>query len=156
MTASSFAAMLSRRALQLAGFLLLALPVALGQPPPPPGFGFGSGFTSSFTNPILPGFHPDPSCVFISEWADGPTFFCATSSFNAFPGIPIHASRDLRNWKLVGHVLNRPEQLPRLAETNRSTRYVRVTSERAKRRLAGELLAYDSKTMGVCLGGAGP
>ncbi|KAK0617306.1 glycosyl hydrolase [Immersiella caudata] len=70
-------------------------------------------------NPILPGFHPDPSCIFVPEWNS--TFFCATSSFNSFPGIPIHASKDLKEWSLVGHVLNRREQLPRLAETNRST-----------------------------------
>ncbi|KAK4453978.1 Non-reducing end alpha-L-arabinofuranosidase BoGH43B [Podospora aff. communis PSN243] len=70
-------------------------------------------------NPILPGFHPDPSCIFVPEWNS--TFFCATSSFNSFPGIPIHASKDLKIWSLIGHVLNRREQLPRLAETNRST-----------------------------------
>ncbi|KAI4859059.1 glycoside hydrolase family 43 protein [Hypoxylon rubiginosum] len=75
--------------------------------------------SSTYYNPILPGFHPDPSCIFVPEWDD--TFFCASSSFNAFPGIPLHASKDLQNWKLIGHVLNRPEQLPRLAETNRST-----------------------------------
>ncbi|GAW20324.1 hypothetical protein ANO14919_098260 [Xylariales sp. No.14919] len=74
---------------------------------------------STYTNPILPGFHPDPSCIFVPEWDD--TFFCVSSTFNAFPGIPLHASKDLQNWKLIGHVLNRKEQLPRLAETNRST-----------------------------------
>ncbi|KAI0103991.1 glycosyl hydrolase [Nemania sp. FL0031] len=74
---------------------------------------------STYTNPILPGFHPDPSCIFVPDWDE--TFFCASSSFNAFPGIPLHASKDLQNWKLIGHVLNRREQLPRLAETNRST-----------------------------------
>ncbi|KAK6086702.1 Non-reducing end alpha-L-arabinofuranosidase BoGH43A 7 [Seiridium cupressi] len=74
---------------------------------------------SSYYNPILPGFHPDPSCIFVPEWDN--TFFCASSSFNAFPGIPIHASKDLQNWKLIGNALNRKEQLPRLAETNRST-----------------------------------
>lgn len=75
---------------------------------------------STILNPILPGFHPDPSCIFVPEWNS--TFFCASSSFNAFPGIPIHASKDLQKWQLIGHVLNRKEQLPRLAETNRSTR----------------------------------
>lgn len=55
---------------------------------------------STFNNPILPGFHPDPSCIFVPELDD--TFFCASSSFNAFPGIPIHASKDLQNWKLIG------------------------------------------------------
>ncbi|KAI2468678.1 glycoside hydrolase family 43 protein [Annulohypoxylon bovei var. microspora] len=76
-------------------------------------------YNSTYYNPILPGFHPDPSCIFVREWDN--TFFCASSSFNAFPGIPLHASKDLQSWKLVGHVLNRREQLPRLAETNRST-----------------------------------
>lgn len=55
---------------------------------------------STFYNPILPGFHPDPSCIFVPEWNE--TFFCASSTFNAFPGIPIHASKDLHNWKLIG------------------------------------------------------
>ncbi|KAK0740064.1 glycosyl hydrolase [Schizothecium vesticola] len=74
---------------------------------------------TTYFNPILPGFHPDPSCIYVPEWDN--TFFCASSSFNAFPGIPLHTSKDLQNWKLIGHVLNRREQLPRLAETNRST-----------------------------------
>ncbi|OTA91884.1 glycoside hydrolase family 43 protein [Hypoxylon sp. CO27-5] len=83
------------------------------------GIGLPDARNSTYYNPILPGFHPDPSCIFVPEWDD--TFFCASSSFNAFPGIPLHASKDLQNWKLIGHVLNRREQLPRLAETNRST-----------------------------------
>ncbi|GAB1315852.1 hypothetical protein MFIFM68171_06062 [Madurella fahalii] len=79
----------------------------------------GHAANSTYYNPIFPGFYPDPSCIYVPERDN--TFFCASSSFNAFPGIPIHASKDLQNWKLIGHVLNRREQLPRLAETNRST-----------------------------------
>ncbi|KAF2690224.1 glycoside hydrolase family 43 protein [Lentithecium fluviatile CBS 122367] len=71
-----------------------------------------------FVNPILPGFHPDPSCIFVQEEV---TWFCASSSFNVFPGIPIHASTDLRSWRLVGNVLNRASQLPELAISNGST-----------------------------------
>lgn len=55
---------------------------------------------STFHNPIFPGFHPDPSCIFVPEWDE--TYFCAASSFNAFPGLPIHASKDLRDWRLIG------------------------------------------------------
>lgn len=94
------------------GLLAAFGPVALGE--------YQSSGNSTFLNPILPGFHPDPSCIFVPELDD--TFLCASSSFNAFPGIPIHASKDLQNWKLIGHVLNRKEQLPALGETNRSTR----------------------------------
>ena len=34
-----------------------------------------------------------------------------TSTFTYFPGVPIFHSRDLVNWKQVGHVLSRPSQL---------------------------------------------
>ena len=61
----------------------------------------GQKNSSHFLNPILPGFHPDPSCTFI---ASEETFYCASSSFNAFPGIPIHASKDLQTWRLVGEL----------------------------------------------------
>ncbi|KAK6839335.1 Xylosidase : arabinofuranosidase [Apiospora arundinis] len=67
----------------------------------------------TYNNPILPGWHSDPSCVFVAE--DGPynnTAFCTTSSFMAFPGNPIYASRDLTTWKLASHSLNRVAQFP--------------------------------------------
>jgi len=55
-------------------------------------------------NPVLNGFHPDPSVVRVGdEW------FLATSSFEYLPGIPIHRSRDFENWELIGHVGTRPE-----------------------------------------------
>lgn len=68
---------------------------------------------STFTNPILPGWNSDASCAFVPEWDD--TFFCTTSSFLAFPGTPVFASKDLTNWKLASNALTREEQLPELA-----------------------------------------
>ncbi|KAF2739625.1 glycoside hydrolase family 43 protein [Polyplosphaeria fusca] len=62
---------------------------------------------ATFTNPVLPGWHSDPSCTHVNS-----TFFCVTSTFEAFPGLPVYASKDLRNWKLVSHVWNREAQLP--------------------------------------------
>ncbi|KAH7066293.1 glycosyl hydrolase [Paraphoma chrysanthemicola] len=62
---------------------------------------------ATFTNPALPGWNSDPSCVRIDD-----TFFCVTSTFIAFPGLPIYASKDLRNWKLISHAWNRESQLP--------------------------------------------
>lgn len=35
-----------------------------------------------------------------------------TSTFEYFPGLPIFHSRDLVHWRQIGHVLNRPTQLP--------------------------------------------
>jgi xylan 1,4-beta-xylosidase len=57
-------------------------------------------------NPILTGFHPDPAIV-----RDGDDYYIATSTFEWFPGVRIHHSRDLRNWHLVGDVLDRVSQL---------------------------------------------
>jgi beta-xylosidase len=64
---------------------------------------------NTFYNPILPGFHPDPSCIHVPE---DETTYCATSSFSVFPGIPIHASKNLRDWKLVGKYSKYPRVLP--------------------------------------------
>jgi xylan 1,4-beta-xylosidase len=60
-----------------------------------------------FRNPVLPGFHPDPSVCRV-----GSDFYLVTSSFEYFPGIPIFHSRDLVRWQQVGHCLTRPSQLP--------------------------------------------
>ena len=58
-------------------------------------------------NPILPGWYSDPSFCTNGEG----DYFLVTSSFSYFPGVPIFHSRDLVNWKQVGHVLDRPSQL---------------------------------------------
>ncbi|MEP9359512.1 glycoside hydrolase family 43 protein [Sphingomonas sp. KR3-1] len=57
-------------------------------------------------NPILPGFNPDPSIVRV-----GDDYYIATSTFEWFPGVQIHHSRDLANWRLVARPLNRAAQL---------------------------------------------
>ncbi|KAH7223057.1 xylosidase/arabinosidase [Fusarium oxysporum] len=59
-----------------------------------------------YSNPIVPGFAPDPSVVF----AEG-TFFLCTSSFHVFPGLPIYASKDLKNWTHIGNALYQRSQL---------------------------------------------
>ncbi|KAH8162276.1 hypothetical protein CIB48_g5961 [Xylaria polymorpha] len=66
----------------------------------------GAG-NSSYYNPILPGWHSDPSCTQVNG-----TFYCVTSTFISFPGLPIYASKDLVNWKLISHAWNRESQLP--------------------------------------------
>ena len=58
------------------------------------------------TNPILRGFNPDPSIIRV-----GKDYYIATSTFEWFPGVQIHHSRDLKNWKLVRRPLNRLSQL---------------------------------------------
>lgn len=75
----------------LASFLMLAVNVSAQK---------------TFKNPILPGFHPDPSLCRV-----GDDYYMVTSSFEWFPGLPVFHSKDLVNWEQIGHVLNRPSQL---------------------------------------------
>jgi xylan 1,4-beta-xylosidase len=60
----------------------------------------------SYRNPILAGFYPDPSIT-----RAGDKFYLVNSTFAYFPGIPVFESSDLVHWQLLGHVLDRPEQL---------------------------------------------
>ena len=57
-------------------------------------------------NPILSGFNPDPSVCRV-----GNDYYIACSTFEWFPGVQIHHSRDLANWELIGRPLNRTSQL---------------------------------------------
>lgn len=59
-----------------------------------------------FDNPVIPGFSPDPSICRV-----GDDYYVATSSFEYVPGVPLWHSRDLVNWRLIGHALDRPGQL---------------------------------------------
>lgn len=60
----------------------------------------------TYTNPVIPGFHPDPSICRV-----GNDYYLATSSFEYYPGVPIFHSRDLVNWRQLGHALHRPSQI---------------------------------------------
>ena len=63
--------------------------------------------TGTFRNPVLAGFHPDPSIVRVDD-----DYYLVNSSFGWYPGVPIFHSTDLVNWTQLGHVLDRPESLP--------------------------------------------
>ena len=62
---------------------------------------------TSWRNPVIPGFHPDPSAVRV-----GDRYYLVTSSFEFFPGVPVFESGDLVHWRQVGHALTRGSQLP--------------------------------------------
>jgi xylan 1,4-beta-xylosidase len=62
-------------------------------------------------NPILPGFNPDPSILRV-----GDDYYIATSTFEWFPGVQIHHSRDLVHWRLLTRPLTRASQLNMLGD----------------------------------------
>ncbi|WP_327535671.1 glycoside hydrolase family 43 protein [Nonomuraea solani] len=62
--------------------------------------------TKMIRNPVLPGFHPDPSILRV-----GDDYYLATSTFEWYPGVRVHHSRDLVNWRSLGGLLNEPRLL---------------------------------------------
>ena len=67
------------------------------------------GLTTSnqgFRNPVLPGFHADPSVC-----RAGDDFYLVNSTFQYFPGVPVFHSKDLIHWEQIGNCLTRPSQL---------------------------------------------
>lgn len=53
-----------------------------------------------YRNPVLRGFHPDPSVARVGE-----DYYLVNSSFVLFPGLPVFHSRDLVHWRLIGHAV---------------------------------------------------
>ncbi|WP_020523831.1 glycoside hydrolase family 43 protein [Catelliglobosispora koreensis] len=51
-------------------------------------------------NPVLRGFHPDPSILRV----DG-DYYLATSTFEWYPGVRLHHSRDLVHWRPIGGII---------------------------------------------------
>ena len=59
-----------------------------------------------YANPVVEGWHPAPSVCRV-----GDDFFLVSSSFEMMPGLPIHHSRDLVNWRLLTHAVTRDTEL---------------------------------------------
>ena len=66
-----------------------------------------TGFAAerTFQNPIIPGFHPDPSICRV-----GDDYYLVNSSFEFFPGVPVFQSKDLVHWRQIGYCLTRKSQ----------------------------------------------
>ncbi len=62
----------------------------------------GSG---EYKNPVIYADYSDPDVIRV-----GDNFYLVSSSFDAVPGLPILLSKDLVNWKIIGHAL--PTQPP--------------------------------------------
>lgn len=62
--------------------------------------------SNKIKNPILKGFHPDPSIIRVED-----DYYIAASTFEWWPGVRIHHSKDLINWELLTYPLNRRSQL---------------------------------------------
>jgi xylan 1,4-beta-xylosidase len=61
---------------------------------------------AAIRNPVLPGSHPDPSILRL-----GSDYYLATSTFEWYPGVRVHHSRDLVHWRPLGGVLDQTRLL---------------------------------------------
>ena len=52
-------------------------------------------------NPVLPGFNADPSIIRVDD-----TYYIANSTFEWFPGVRLHESKDLVHWNLLPSALS--------------------------------------------------
>ena len=59
-----------------------------------------------YQNPVVRGLAPDPSVCRVDD-----NYYLAVSTMNLYPGVPIYHSRDLTNWRLIGHALTTPGQM---------------------------------------------
>ncbi len=57
-------------------------------------------------NPVLQGFNADPSIIRVGE-----DYYIAVSTFEWYPGVQIHHSKDLVNWEMITRPLRRESQL---------------------------------------------
>lgn len=66
----------------------------------------GLKLENMYHNPIVTGAHPDPSVIRVGE-----DYYMVNSSFTFFPCIPILHSKDLINWKIIGHAVTERDYL---------------------------------------------
>ena len=71
----------------------------------PAGRAGAEAMPGTFSNPIIPGFAPDPSIVRVDD-----DFYLINSTFEYFPGIPVYHSTDLVNWELISYAIHDPSQ----------------------------------------------
>ena len=61
----------------------------------------------TYQNPVITGMNPDPSICRVGE-----DYYLVTSTFEYFPGVPVYHSKDLVNWKQIGHALDSKTNCP--------------------------------------------
>ncbi|MEE4540375.1 family 43 glycosylhydrolase [Streptomyces sp. V4-01] len=73
---------------------------------------------TTISNPVVRGVAPDPSVCRV-----GGDYFLATSTFDFLPGVRLHHSTDLVNWRLLGGAVTRPAQYRRDGRPGEVTLY---------------------------------
>lgn len=75
----------------------------------------------TYTNPITRGDYPDTDIIRV-----GNDYYMISSSFACMPGIPVCHSRDLINWRVIGHAYDSLTFLPQYSMERTETAYGRA------------------------------
>ena len=65
----------------------------------------GADLAACYRNPVIRGFHPDPSILRVGE-----EYWLINSTFHLMPALEISRSRDLVHWEPAGHVFTDPAE----------------------------------------------
>lgn len=106
---------------------------AVSSSPTPDPSKWGDQGDGTFFNPILPGDYSDPDVIRV-----GSDYYLITSTFQYSPGMAILHSRDLVNWRFIGHCFSDLTQLGPELNWDRMNRYNRGI-------YAGSLRHHDGK-----------
>lgn len=75
----------------------------------------------TYTNPVINADYPDPDIIRV-----GKDYYMVSSSFVAMPGIPVCHSRDLINWRIIGHAYDSITFRPQYRMEDEKTAYSRL------------------------------
>jgi beta-xylosidase len=98
---------------------------------------WGDQGDGTYGNPVLPGDFSDIDCIRV-----GSDYYAISSTFQYSPGMVILHSRDLVNWRILGHVINDVTQIGPELNWNRMNRYGRGVWAGAIRFHAGKFWVY--------------
>ena len=102
----------------------------------------------SFTNPVIFADYPDPDIIRVED-----DFYMVSSSFTDAPGIPVCHSRDLVNWKIIGHAYDRlPETNPAYSMADGQVAYRGGSwAPSIRHRADGFYIAFNTPAEGFCV-----
>lgn len=98
---------------------------------------WGDQGDGSYRNPVLPGDYSDPDCIRV-----GADYYAISSTFQYSPGLVILHSRDLVNWRVLGHAITDLTQIGPELNWDRMSRYGRGVWAGAIRHHAGRFWIY--------------
>lgn len=81
---------------------------------------WGDQGDGTYRNPVLPADYSDIDCIRV-----GSDYYAISSTFQYSPGVVILQSKDLVNWRIIGHVVDDVTQISPELNWNRMNRYGR-------------------------------